>query len=161
MLPRVPDPDLRKERVKMYADLAGNRKKYRIKSRYDNITRCEGRVIYDCFVLNEKKDAIYYHGKQGVLKTLSVMTSPVATSSSQTAVIITTEAEAGHKFVYKVFDTIDDKPEVAYGTALSGWNDITSGGTITVTGDNAYVMVAEVDAANKPVGAGTATINVA
>ena len=38
MLPRVPDPDLRKERVNMYADLAGNREKYRIKSLYDNKT---------------------------------------------------------------------------------------------------------------------------
>ncbi len=23
---------------------------------------CEGRFIYDCFVLNEKADAVYYHG---------------------------------------------------------------------------------------------------
>ena len=34
--PRVPDPDLRNERVKMYADLTGNRKKCRIKSLHDN-----------------------------------------------------------------------------------------------------------------------------
>ena len=36
MLPRVPDPHLRKERVKMYADLTGNREKYRIKNLYGN-----------------------------------------------------------------------------------------------------------------------------
>lgn len=46
----------------MYADLTGNREKYGIKSLYGNKIVCEGRFIYDCFVLNEKADAIWYHG---------------------------------------------------------------------------------------------------
>lgn len=46
----------------MYADLTGNCKKYGIKSLYGNRTVCEGRFIYDAFVLNEKANAVYYHG---------------------------------------------------------------------------------------------------
>lgn len=120
----------------------------------------EGRTIYDCFVLDNKADGIYYHGSQGVLKALSVMTAPVATSSSQTSVIITTEAEAGHSFVYKLVDTVDNIPAVEYGTALEGWTAVTSGQTIAVTGANTIVMVAEVEAGNKPVGLGRASVNV-
>lgn len=122
---------------------------------------CEGRCVYDCFVLNEKADGIYYHGKQGVLKNIAVMTSPVATSSSETSVIITTLPGTGHSYVYKVYNTIDDKPEVAYGTALTDWTAVASGEKIAVTADNAYIMVAEVDADKNPVGVGTARINVA
>ena len=46
----------------MYADLTGNREKYRIKSLYGNKIVAEGRFVYDCFVLNNKADAVYYHG---------------------------------------------------------------------------------------------------
>lgn len=46
----------------MYADLTGNREKCRIKSLHGNRPVCEGRFIYDCFVLNEKADAVFYHG---------------------------------------------------------------------------------------------------
>lgn len=46
----------------MYAELTGNGEKYRIKSLYGNKIVCEGRFIYDAFVLNEKADAVYYHG---------------------------------------------------------------------------------------------------
>lgn len=46
----------------MYAELMGNYKMYRIKSRYGNKFVCEGRIVYDAFVLDNKKDAIYYSG---------------------------------------------------------------------------------------------------
>ena len=46
----------------MYADLTGTREKYRIKSLYGNKIVAEGRFVYDCFVLNNKADAVYYHG---------------------------------------------------------------------------------------------------
>ena len=45
----------------MYADLTGNREKYRIKSLYGNKKR-EGRMIFDAFVLNNKADAVWYQG---------------------------------------------------------------------------------------------------
>ena len=49
-------------RVKMYAELTGDSEKYGIKSLYDNRFVIEGRFVYDCFVLNEKADAIWYQG---------------------------------------------------------------------------------------------------
>ena len=48
--------------VKMYAELTGDSEKYGIKSLYDNRFVIEGRFVYDCFVLNEKADAIWYQG---------------------------------------------------------------------------------------------------
>lgn len=47
----------------MYAELTGNRKRCRIKSLHGNKFVCEGRILFDAFVLNNKKDAVYYHGK--------------------------------------------------------------------------------------------------
>ena len=46
----------------MYAELTGDSKKHGIKSLCDNKFVVEGRFIYDCFVLNEKADAIFYQG---------------------------------------------------------------------------------------------------
>lgn len=120
----------------------------------------EGRVVYDCFVLNEKADGVYYHGSQGVLKSLAVQTAPVAESNAQTAVIVTTEAENGNHFVYKLVDTVENVPEVVYGTALADWASVTSGEKIAVAGEK-IIMVAEVGADNKPVGLGRAYVNVA
>jgi hypothetical protein len=48
--------------VKIYAELTGNRKRPRIKSLGGNKIVCEGRVLYDAFVLNNKAKAIYYCG---------------------------------------------------------------------------------------------------
>lgn len=48
----------------------------------------EGRLIYDCFVLNEKADAIYYCGGQQTLKTLVVGSG--ATGEGKTTVTVTT-----------------------------------------------------------------------
>lgn len=46
----------------MYAELTGNCEKHGIKSLCGNKIVMEGRIIYDAFVLNKKKSAIYYHG---------------------------------------------------------------------------------------------------
>lgn len=46
----------------MYAELMGNHEKRGIKSPRDNKTVAEGRFIYDVFVLNNKKNAIWYQG---------------------------------------------------------------------------------------------------
>lgn len=121
----------------------------------------EGRVIYDCFVLDEKADALYYHGSQAVLKNLNVLTAPSNTSDAQTVVIINTEAEAGHAFQYKAYASAEDAPAITHGTALSGWANVTNGQAITPGSGNTLIMVAEVDGANKPVGFGIAKINMA
>lgn len=121
----------------------------------------EGRVIYDCFVLNEKADAIYYHGSQAVLKTLPVLTAPSGESNAQTVVIINTEPEAGHSFVFKAYASTEDAPAVTYGTALTDWTAVTNGQAVTPGAGNALIMVAEVDANKKPVGTGVAKVNMA
>ena len=104
--------------MKIYAELTGNRKKRGIKSPCDN--NCEGRCIYDCFVLNEKSNAIYYHGAQGVLKTLDVLTAPGATG--KTKVIVTPATEGTNTWVYK---TGTAPTAVTYGTALTAPADPT------------------------------------
>ena len=121
----------------------------------------EGRVIYDAFVLNEKSDAIYYHGSQEVLKDIVVMTAPSATSNTKTVVVIPTEAETGHTFVYKTFANTEDAPAVTYGAALSDWTAVANSEEITPAEGHALIMVAEVDGAKKPVGTGIAAINMA
>ncbi len=121
----------------------------------------EGRVIYDCFVLNEKADAIYYHGSQPVLKELTVLTAPSATSNAKTVVIINTEAETGHTFVYKAYKSTEDAPEVVHGNALADWAAVTSGAEVVPGDGNTLIMVAEIDADKKPVGVGTTKVNLA
>ena len=46
----------------------------------------EGRVIYDCFVLGEKRSAIFYQGGAGGLKQLTVGTA--ATSAGKSTVLV-------------------------------------------------------------------------
>lgn len=160
MLPRVPDPDLRKERVNMYADLAGNREKHGIKSLCDNKGDCEGRFIYDCFVLNEKADAVYYHGSQAVLKDLIVTTA--ATAQGKSTILVTAELE-GAKRYYKTAATVEGLPAVAHGNAISigEWTEMTGGSVeITPESGNIYVRVVEVDAADKPIAVGTTNLNI-
>lgn len=120
---------------------------------------CEGRVVYDCFVLNEKKDAIYYHGSQAVLKGISVMTAPSIGANGKTTVIITTEKEnSANTYMYQTYK--GTKPTVALDTALgTGWTAVTNSAEIQPTSGHTAIMVVEVNADKKPVGVGTATIN--
>ena len=122
----------------------------------------EGRCIYDCFVLDEKADAVYYHGSQGVLKALTVMTAPGATGTTQ--VIIITEPEGNHTFAYKTFAG-NAAPEVTYGTAITvggsgNFTAVTSGTQISVPEGHDHIMVVEIDSEKKPIGAARAGINV-
>jgi hypothetical protein len=123
----------------------------------------EGRIIYDCFVLDEKADAIYYHGSQAVLKNLNVLTAPHEDPKVTTKfrVLINNEAETGHTFVAKTYNSAEDAPVVAHDTALSDWTPVTSGAEVTPASGDALVMVAEIDGNSKPVGVGIAKINMA
>lgn len=119
----------------------------------------EGRVIYDCFVLNEKADAIYYCGGQSILQPINVYTAP--TPGTNKSVVITDPgvAQTGHKFVYKTDTTA---ATVAYGDALTtGWTDLPANHIVTVsTASHVVISVAEVDTtASKAVAFGSAAIN--
>jgi hypothetical protein len=121
----------------------------------------EGRFIYDCFVLEEKGDALYYLGAQEVLKYIDVLTAVSNAANDQTIVLINTEADTGHSFVYKAYASSGAAPEVAPGQALTDWTAVKSGDAVAPGDGMSMIMVAEVDADKKAVGTGTAKINMA
>ena len=120
----------------------------------------EGRFIYDCFVLNEKADAIYYHGGQTALKTLGVMTSP--TNAGKSTVVVNGVKE-GAKWYYMTAATIAGLTAVTAGAAITtgDWTELTANGLeITPTSGHKFIRVVDVDSANKPLSVGDAPINV-
>ena len=121
----------------------------------------EGRLIYDCFVLNEKADAIYYCGSQPVLKTLNVTTA--ATSTGKSTVLINPDVLEGSKRYYVTAQEAEDLTEVTYGTAIttSAWTQLTSSGQeISPTSGHQVIRVVEVDAEDKPIAMGDAILNI-
>lgn len=106
----------------------------------------EGRFIYDCFVLNEKADAIYYHGGQSVLKDLVVVTAATDTGKS-TIVVNGVKENSTNKWYYQTKAALSDFTEGGtYNGAIttSGWTEITANGAeITPTSGHKYVRVVE------------------
>lgn len=122
---------------------------------------CEGRVIYDCFVLNEKAKAVYYHGSQEVLKILNVSTA--ATDTGKTTILIEPGSLEGAKRYYQTAADAAALTAVTYGTAITAasWTELTSNGLeITPTSGHTVVRVIEVDASGKPIASGDAVINI-
>lgn len=119
---------------------------------------CEFRAIYDCFVLNNKADAIFYCGGAGVLKSILVQTVACSADGKKSQIVITTPAEAGHTYKYK---TGTAAAKVSYGDdTSSGWTAISSNGEeITPTSSHTILQVVECDSAGKAVGLGTTVIN--
>lgn len=121
----------------------------------------EGRLIYDCFVLNAKADAIYYCGSQPVLKTLNVTTA--ATSTGKSTVLINPDVLEGSKRYYVTAQEAEDLTGVTYGTAIttSAWTQLTSSGQeISPTSGHQVIRVVEVDAEDKPIAMGDAILNI-
>ena len=110
----------------------------------------EGRVIYDCFVLNEKADAIYYHGAQAVLRNLDVTAAELGDGAYK--ILVNPEAENGCSWYYKLGQAA---AQVAYEADVSGWSRLTHSGAVVDVGDNTVVTVAEAgtDGKAKAVGA--------
>ena len=120
----------------------------------------EGRFIYDCFVLNEKINAVYVHGGQAGMKSLSLMTS--ASAAGKTLLFVN-GAKEGVKRVYAMAATADALPAAIYGTAvtLSAWTELTADSTeLTPASGMKFLRVAELDAANKPIAVGTTVLNI-
>lgn len=120
----------------------------------------EGRFIYDCFVLNNKADAVYYHGSQAVLKNLNVETA--ATAPGKTTINVLAALE-GAKRYYMVADDAASLTAVTYGTAIttSSWVELTAAATeITPVSGKTMVRVVEVDSASKPIAVGDAHLNI-
>jgi hypothetical protein len=81
----------------------------------------EGRTIYDCFVLNEKRNALYYHGGQSVFKTLDAMTAATAAGKS-TLIINGVLGASGNKWYYDLATTAAGLESITYGIAITAAN---------------------------------------
>ena len=132
-------------------------------------TLCEGRVLYDCFVLDEKADGIYYHGGQPVLKDLPFITS--ATDFGKTSIIMNTEKELPtNKWYYITAEDHTSLPNAVYGTPIDistssspwyGAQELTAMETqITPAAGHTKVKVVEVQRNMKPVAIGECKLNI-
>lgn len=120
----------------------------------------EGRFIYDCFVLNEKINAVYVHNGQAGMKSLSVMSS--ASASGKTLLFVN-GAKEGAKRVYAMAATAAALPAVSYGTAVTGnsWTELTADSTeLTPASGMKFLRVAELDANDLPIAVGTTVLNI-
>ena len=122
----------------------------------------EGRLIYDCFVLNEKRNAIFYHGSQAILGMLDVRTA--ATDVGKTTIMVNGELPDGYEFSYYTGTAI---PSVSYedvvqGGTTSGWSALTTNPLeITPTDGHTVVTVVMADTtAHKVYAIGSAIINI-
>ena len=117
-------------------------------------------MIYDTFVLNNKADAIYYHGSQPVLKYLIVGTA--ATAVGKATVQVLSEKEGSKRYYVTAADATA-LTAVTYGTAITtnAWTELTGNEMeITPASGHTVVRVVEVDGANKPIAMGDALLNI-
>ena len=114
----------------------------------------EGRVVYDCFVLEEKGDAIWYHGDQAVLRQLNVTVAK--TGDGEVTVFVNPGMpEDGCSWYYKLGG---EAQTVAYGEEVSGWTALGSSGAVVSVGENTVITVAEAGADGKAKAVGTAKV---
>ena len=120
----------------------------------------EGRFIYDCFVLNEKANAIYYHGGQSTIKGLQVIT---AASAANKSTIVVNAVKEGAKWYYMTAATQAGLTAVTAGSAITtaNWTELTANGLeITPTSGHKFIRVVDVDSADKPLACGDAILNI-
>ena len=109
----------------------------------------EGRVVYDCFVLEEKADAIWYHGDQAVLRVLNV-TSAKTGDGEATILLNPGMPENGCAWYYKLGTAAES---VAYDADISGWSALSGSGAAVEIGENTVITVVEaLDGKAKAVG---------
>ena len=103
----------------------------------------EGRAIYDCFVLNEKANAIFYHGGISALKTLNVIVSVAENDAGVeiAKVMVNPGAEKGATLKFKL-GTVP--AVVTADTDVSGWDAMTKNVGTSAAGDFTVATVAEV-----------------
>lgn len=113
---------------------------------------CEGRFIYDCFVLNEKVGGIYYQGG-GKLKKLTVQSVGTATGKSTISLIPGQHDSNGEKWYYNTAATKGALLGATQGTAITkaSWTELTAATLeISVTSGHKFIEIVEVDSADKP-----------
>ena len=100
---------------------------------------CEGRVYYDAFVLNRKKDMIsVYYGETG-----SLTVTAAAGADSTHSVITVRGNTAGGKLVYKgdYASAATASAALDIGDSTTGWTEVPSTGIVT-TASGKYIAVA-------------------
>lgn len=113
---------------------------------------CEGRFIYDCFVLDEKVGGIYYQGG-GKLKKLTVQSVGTATGKSTISLIPGQHDSNGKKWYYNTAATKGALLGATQGTAITkaSWTELTAATLeISVTSGHKFIEIVEVDGADKP-----------
>lgn len=121
----------------------------------------EGRFIYDCFVMNEKLNAVYYHGSQTVLSALDVRTA--ATEASKSTLMVNDNIDLT---TYELWYKTGTAPTaVAYDdviTTTNGWTKMTSNPQeITPTASHTVAQIAQTLASDhKAKAVGTAVLNI-
>ena len=132
-------------------------------------TLCEGRALYDCFVLDEKADGIYFHGGQPYLKNLRVASA--ASKAGKTSFIMNWSKEDNtNKWYFVTATDHASLPTLTYGeaidvtTASSPWygaRELRSRETeITVDEGHTVFKIVEVHADMKPIAYAEGKLNV-
>ena len=131
-------------------------------------TVVEGRAIYDCFVLDEKAGGVYYHGGQGTVGAMNVMT--MASASGKTTIIVCKNKDTStNKWYYYCAAKMSQLPTVTYGTAIDtsstgswyGATELTAVSTeITPSSGQNFVAIVETDSSKKPLYYTTAKLNI-
>lgn len=113
---------------------------------------CEGRFIYDCFVLDEKVGGIYYQGG-GKLKKLTVQSVGTAAGKSTISLIPGQHDSNGKKWYYNTAATKGALLGATQGTAITkaSWTELTAATLeISVTSGHKFIEIVEVDGTDKP-----------
>ena len=118
----------------------------------------EGRTLFDCFVLDEKSAGIYFHGGQGIIGLIEVMTS--ASAAGKTTVIVNKDKDVStNKWYYITASSRARLPTVTYGTAIDttvsgdwyGAVELTAKSTeITPASGHKWAAVVETDSSKYP-----------
>ena len=132
-------------------------------------TLCEGRILFDCFVLDEHSDGIYYHGGQPVLKNLRFVTS--ASNKNKSTIIMNIEKEkATNRWFYITARNHESLPVPVYGeplamsTASDPWDtaiEIANKETeITPNANHTRILVVETLSTLLPIGYAEEKLNI-
>ena len=120
-------------------------------------------MIYDCFVLGEKRNAIFYQGGAGGLKQLTVGTAATSSDKSTVLVIPGQHDASGVKWYYCTGATASALETVTYGTAITAakWTELAAASAeITPASGSTVIRVIEVDKDSKPIAVGDAVLHV-
>lgn len=114
----------------------------------------EGRVIYDCFVLEEKADGIWYHGDQAVLRQLNVTVAKIG--AGKAAILLNPGLpENGCTWLYKLGSAATS---VEYNGDVSGWTALSASGAEISVGSSTHITVVEAGSDKKAKAVGSAKV---